>query len=140
MACLVKLLSNSSRTVSFSLTDLTHSNPKSLFFADGLSYYQTVCNDSTIRLAAPASSEPPIPRKRDYLTLKMEALRSFETSGTTRPKPLRHIPEDLNICCHTPLVPFLSKSLSLLWRHVLLFPLQPTEGTLEAKSSQSPVR
>ena len=48
-------------------------------------------------LAAPASSEPPVPGKRDCLTLKMEALQFFETSSTTRPKPLRHIPEDSNV-------------------------------------------
>lgn len=31
------------------------------------------------------------------LTLKMKVLWSFETSGTSRPKTQRHIPEDLNI-------------------------------------------
>jgi hypothetical protein len=41
-------------------------------------------------------SEPTIPGKRDCLTLKMEALLSFETAETSRPKPQRHIPEDIN--------------------------------------------
>ena len=48
----------------FPLTDLTHSDAKSLFFADGLIHYPTVCNDSIVTLAAPESSEPPVPGKR----------------------------------------------------------------------------
>jgi hypothetical protein len=32
-----------------------------------------------------------------YLTLKIKALRSFETSGTTHPATRRHIREDLNL-------------------------------------------
>ena len=84
----------------FSVTHLTHSKARFLFFADGVIHYPIVCNDSIVTLAAPASSEPPIPGNREFLTLKMEALRSFETSGTTRPKPLCHTTRDLNIYCY----------------------------------------
>jgi hypothetical protein len=69
----------------------------------------------------------------------MEELRSFETPEITRPKARRHISEDLNIYCYIPFSPFLSKSVSRLWRHdLLVFPLQPPEGTLEVTGLQSP--
>jgi hypothetical protein len=82
-------------------------------------------------------SEPPIPGKTDCPTLKMEALRSFETSGTSHPKPLRHNPENLNSYCYIRFSPFLSKSLSLLWRHDLpVFPWQPPVGAVELPGLQ----